>query len=273
VHAKFQDIGDVRGVGCLVHALDKIDEVNRMATRLHQILFRYNKPITAISANANDPTGRPLPPPKIIDAHGTAIGESDTLNKGDDDWISLPGVSTINQLVPQLQYGEALAILQDMMGEIEKDLPELKYYQLSENSTNLSGKAVKLLLSDAIDKVIEVRGNAETALARADAMALTMGVNYGLFKDLGNYAAGDFEHSFTARPVIDPDAGDVAAAIQADVSAGMALSFAMKRNGFTDAEIAENQAALQAQANGQNTDLAALVLDAMRKRDQNNQGA
>ena len=38
VHAKFQDIGEQRGIGAFVHALDKVDEANRMATRLHQML-------------------------------------------------------------------------------------------------------------------------------------------------------------------------------------------------------------------------------------------
>lgn len=197
VHAKFQDVGEKRGVGCFVHALDKIDEANRMATRLHHILFRFNKPTTAVSANAQDAQGRPLPPPTI--AGSSSSGE---VQAPDNDLWLLPGMAKLESIVPNLQYDAYLNAIKDQMDEIKQDLPEIKYFQLSDNGGTPSGKAVRLLLGDAVDKVIELRGNMETALARADAMALTIAQHAGLFKDLGSYDNGDFEHSFAEREVI-----------------------------------------------------------------------
>ena len=77
VHAKFKDIGDERGVGAFAHALDKIDEANRLATRLHQMLFRYGKADMVLEGQGRDTQGRSLPPPNL---NGTQNSESR------DDW-------------------------------------------------------------------------------------------------------------------------------------------------------------------------------------------
>jgi len=267
VHGKFQDIGETRGIGCFVHVLDKIDEANRMATRLHQILYRYNKPTNAITANAMDASGKPLPPPKITGRDGS--DSSGKLKLGDDDLFELPGMAKLEQMVPNIQYNAALDILKAQMQEISTDLPEILYYELKEKG-EFSGRALQTMLGPAIDKVIEARGNAETALVRADQMALTIAGIHGLegFKDLGNFDKGDLAHSFADREVIKLDKKERAENVKADVESGMALEFAMKQNGYTDDEIAANRTALAEQKKGEADVLGKLVLDAMRNRDQ-----
>src|SRR3990172_2093424 len=143
-HAKFQDIGEKRGLGAFVHALDKIDEANRAATRLHQILFRYNKPTKAISANGMDANGKPLPPPRLTDSEGNLLGSGEDVDTGDDDDIvSLPGMAKMEYLIPNINYDAALKILQDQMSELEEDLPEMAYYRLKADS-NISGRALRM---------------------------------------------------------------------------------------------------------------------------------
>lgn len=259
VHAKLRDIGEDRGVGCFVHVLDKIDEANRMATRLHQILFRFNKPTLAVGANANDPQGRPLPPPRI----GTA--GDDEMDIEDNDIIRLPGMATLEMLVPDIKYADALSILDAQMSEIKADLPELKYYEMVDLAAQISGRAVRLMLGDAVDKVIEARGNIETALARADAMALTIGKNAGLFGDIGDYEKGDFAHTFAERDVIPIDTQETAETITAEKSAGFALPFSMRRHGFSEAEIEQNAADLQAERDAQQQGLGNAIMDALRR--------
>ncbi|OGR31699.1 MAG: hypothetical protein A2139_07595 [Desulfobacca sp. RBG_16_60_12] len=239
VHAKFQDIGETRGVGCFVHALDKIDEANRQATRLHQILFRYNKPTNVVSANAMDASGKPLPPPTLTGADGTS-SDSGEITKGDDDVWMLPGMSGLEQLVPNINYADALAILNAQMNELSNDLPEILYYELKDKG-EMSSLALKILLGPAVDKVIEARGNAEPALVRANQMALTIAGIHKLdgFQDLGSFESGALAHTFAERDVIPMSAKERAETVGAEVTAGMPLLFSMKRNGFTDAEIAE----------------------------------
>lgn len=219
VHAKFADIGELRGMGAIVPAIDKIDEANRQATRLAALLFRHNKVTHALEANSMDATGRPLPPPRINDTQDVNASDPSTITVGDDEFYMLPGMSKLVQLVPNINYEAALHVLQDHMLELEQDLPELVMYRISE-SGNLSGRAVRLMLAPAIARLEEARGNAESALIRADQMALTMGSAAGLW-DVGSFEEGDFEHRFEERDVLPNDELERAQAQQAD---GAALS-------------------------------------------------
>jgi hypothetical protein len=241
VHAKFRDVGTARGDNCYIHALDKIDEANMMATRLHQILFRYNKPTTVVMANSEDEAGRPLPPPTIVDRTGDS-SESEAAKVGDEDLWELPGYSKLEHLVPNIQYAEALQILQDQMAELESDLPEILYYQLKEKG-EMSGKALQTLLAGAIDRALEARGNAESALVRAHQMALTIGQLRRLpgfeAATIGTFEAGDFAHSFLERDVVPLSKQDRSEGIKADVDAGISLLFSMKQYGFSEEEIKE----------------------------------
>jgi hypothetical protein len=229
VHTKFRDVGQLRGVSCVRHALSKIDEANRQSTRLAQMLFRYNKPLWAVKANAMDAQGRPLPAPKIKTT-------DTTMEMKDDSIIYLPGNSLMESLIPDIKYGEALTIVQDMMNEIEQDLPELRYYSIKDS--NLSGKAIHYLLAGAIDKAMEAQGNFLGGLERLNEMALTVGQFLGLFSPLmGNYANGDFTHSIQPPKMFEIGIDEKSTSLKNLTGAGVPLTLAMALSGFTDAEI------------------------------------
>lgn len=230
VHAKFRDIGRNRGLGCFSHALDKIDEMNRMATRLHQLLFRFNKAVWALSANQVDSMNRPIPAP-ILSASTDGKVDFD-----DDTIFGLPGNSTLHPMVPPIDYGSSLAIVNAMMQEIEKDLPELRYFALVDRG-DLSGVAIRLLMSDAIDRAIEARGNAESALVRVHQMAITVGQTFGLFPNVGTYESGDLDHSFRSRDVFPVSANEKAATFASLINAGMPFEESMRQAGYADDEI------------------------------------
>lgn len=227
----FRNIGDDRGLAAITPALDKIDEVNRQATRLHQILFRYNKALWALSANAMDAQGRPLPPPRLGD-----LSADNTMDLDDDTIVRLPGQATLESLVPNISYDAALSVIAAQMAEIERDLPELAYYEL--RGRNVSGVAAEMLLGDAIDRLLEARGNAEAALIRADQMALTIGAAAGIFADVGAYEDGAFDHSFAERPVLKLSDNERAALVQSWVQAGVPLRTALRRVGWSEDDIA-----------------------------------
>jgi hypothetical protein len=201
VHVPFRDTGDVRGTAAVTHALDKIDESNRVATRLHETLFRHNKPTWVVGANSADKDGRPMSAPRFAGADGKVTG---TVSAEMPDIVYLNGMASLDSLIPNINYAAALDILNAMLTDLEADLPELAFYRLRELSRTgtLSGRAVRLLLSDAVSRILEARGNAEAGLARADMMALTIGANAGLFPNIGAYDNGDFDHTFKDRPVI-----------------------------------------------------------------------
>ncbi len=257
----FRNIGDERGTGAFTLAIDKIDEANRQATRLHQMLYRYNKALWVASANAMDAQGRPLPAPKL------GSSPNDALDLDDDTILRLPGLTTLQGLVPPINYQDALAVLNAQLEEIQRDLPELAYYDL--RGADVSGKAVALLLGDAVDRLLEVRGNAEAALVRADQMALTVGQALNIFTGLGDYAAGDLDHSFAPRPVLELDAEIVATWVQA----GMPLVTVLRDIvGWSAERIAQLLADKDDEAGRQQTQLASALVQAQQGFDQNQDG-
>ena len=261
VHVKHRDVGELRGVGAFTMTLDKIDEINRLATRLHRMLFRHNRNLWVAEANMIDPIGRPMPAPKI------GSDGSDTLEIGDDTVVRMPGNSKLRSMVPQLDYAAALAILESYVGELERDLPELAYARLREKG-DLSGRAVRLLLGDAIDRLLEARGNAEAGLIRANEMALTIGIAMGVWRGLGSWEAGDFAHTFAERDVIQLGEFDRAQIYGEYKRSGMDDVTAMGRAGFSETEIdqaVENQQAAVARAQ---SSLAQALLEQQRQFDQ-----
>lgn len=239
----FKDIGEKRGVGAYTILKDKIDELNRMATRLHSILFRFGKPTMAVQANAMDATGRPMAPPRL----GRRVATNTDTELGDTDVLYLPGQADVKFLVPNIDYQATLAIIQDQLQEIERDAPELSYSRLIENRQDLSSRAVRLMLDPAIKSVLEVRANLELGLIRADQMAITIGQAAGLFsKDLGTYESGAFDHSFVEHDVIPLSEEEQG---KADQSTGQAATYWLQvgikpaaigqRLGFKPSEIGE----------------------------------
>jgi hypothetical protein len=196
VHAKFRDIGEPRGIGAVTLSLRKIWEADLIATSLHQRLFRYNKPDWVMSA-ASPEAGKYGAPPDL----SNVVDHAEQVQIDGETYYGLPAGWDLRSLVANVDYRSALAILQEHMRELEADMPELAWYRLRELG-QISGRAVRMLLSDPIANALEARGNAETALVKANMMALSMMQNFGLVRDIGSFDAGDFEHGFEHRDII-----------------------------------------------------------------------
>lgn len=266
VHAQFRDVGDMRGVGCFVPVLDKIDELNRIATRLHQMGFRNMRNIWASLRSGVDGSNRPLPAAPVGRAMtainqargGTVYNDNGTVRAtADETFIDLPGSTDLKSLVPQLAYGDLLDVVREAMNELESDLPEIRWYRLAEQGADLTGRAIRLLMAPAAKRVEEARGNGETALARADEMALSMAQAIGLFGGIGTYENGDLAHSFEPREVFPETRYDEAEANRAEgqaaqalKSAGVPLSTILTRTlGMTDEEARRTLAMAEREAN------------------------
>lgn len=239
VHAKFKDAGEPRGVGVFTLELDKIDEANRIATRLHEIAFRFNRPYIAVGSNDRDSAGRPLPAPRLADRNGNDITSADELTD-DESLVRLPGMTSLEMMVPKIDFDGHLKILNDQMDELKQDLPELRYYDIKKPE-GISTETMRMMLSNAIDRALEARGNAQTALIRANQMALTIGKSRGFdgFADLGEYESGGLDHAFAEQEVIPLSPKERAEAVGVAVTAGMDILFAMRKQGYTAEEVNE----------------------------------
>lgn len=236
VHCMFINEGNERGTACITPVLDKVNELNGMVTRLHQMLFRFGKPTLLLGGGGRDKSGKPLPPPRIMNTDGET--ETTSLDIEDDTILRLPGDVQMTALVANLNYGAFLDTVNAQLRDIEQDLPELRYGKFLDQPPEISGKAMRIMLSDAIDKVVEVRGNAEAALIRANQMALTIGQNKGLFTGLGDYESGALDHSFAKREVIELSDSERAQNTQIFVTTGVPLDEALVRYaGWNEAEV------------------------------------
>ena len=157
VYCPFVDFNGMRGLGCTAHTLDKIDELNRMATRLHQLLFIYNKPYNAALSSGQDSNGRPIPK-KIKQINLNSNNENTNLDNQDAyvdidrTILDLTGYDKIEDLIPNLNYDHALKILQAQEHDIELDLPELKSFAMEGSDLAGAGKALRIILANAITR-------------------------------------------------------------------------------------------------------------------------
>lgn len=261
VHTKFKDVGNLRGQSCVYHALDKIYEANRLATRLHDLQFRHNKPVWAVLANASDKEGRPIPAPRIktsgLGADATSAEETKEFMFG--DMVSLPGMSTLQALIPDINFEAALNILKDQMNELEQDLPELRWYSL--NESQLSGAAIQKLLAGAIDRAMDGRNNFLSSMKRTNEMALTIGMFMGIVPaNLGTFDSGDFDHDIIVDEAFGQTIEERATALKSLTDAGMPIEVAMKQTGFSEEDIQAVVDINQEKASQRNSDLTASLL-------------
>lgn len=259
-----------RAMGAFTLSIDKIDEVNRQVTQLHTMLFRYNKPLWVTERTDKDAQNRPLPALQAGVSSNLLRQDRGTDGLSDnDDIINLPGASTMQSLIPSIDYMSALEIINAQMAELEKDLPELAYYNLR-SGIDLSGRAIRLLLGDTLDRALEARQSAESALIRADNMALTIGEAIGRWSNIGVFANGDFEHTFRIRPILETPESESAQTFQTWVQSGAPANFALRRIGSTEETIEKYESDVQEQKAGQNSDLASALLNARRNFDSGN---
>lgn len=246
VHAKFRDVGEQRGVGAFTLSLDKIDEINRMATRLGQQLYRHVDATWAVTSTVIDREGRPLPALRP-GPDGTVTGAT-TIRVGEGSFLSLPGGYDLKSLVPELDYAAMLNAIAQAVGDLGEDLPEMAYWRIPEVQGDASGRALRVKLLPAMARAEEARSNLEDALVRANQMALTIGQAAGLevFRGIGSFDAGAFVHTFQERDVIPLSDLEkwqaevqswTAAKLQKD--AGVTTDQILKERDYTEDEIAE----------------------------------
>lgn len=271
-HCLFKDVGELWGMGCFAHTIEKQIEADRAVTRLHQMLYRNNKNtwiLEAPDAIASD--GRPssVPPPRIAGLSGSSSADG-VVDVGGESMGRVTAGWTIKSLVPQLQYDAALSILNAHQAELTHDLPELLYYSASELGANASGRARRIHLTPAIDRALEARANLEASLIRLNQMALTLGRNAGLFPEsIGTYENGDFAHRFKERDVLPADELEEAQAHKALHEGrlvehewlAVATALELERAGYSADEIRQIEEAREATAQ----DAADRLLTAMER--------
>lgn len=221
VDIKAQDTGRRFPAPIFNHALPLVDESNSMATRYHDLLFRFNKPYKAIQGIGNDHLGRPQNAPSLQHEQARVAfgGElatllasqttSDDLTLGGDIVLGLPGNTTAVDLTPGLDYRAMREAILLMADEMEQELPELLYFKTLDKA-EISGRALRLIMAGAIDRTYEMRGNIETGVMDLNKMGLSIAQikNIEGFREsqIGKYDPAkpdeSFKHQFLERDIL-----------------------------------------------------------------------
>lgn len=266
VHVKFRDIGAERGLSSFAHAEADIREADRIATKLHDMLFP--DVVWVLSRNQVGPDGESLPPP-VIEGRGWATGyehvnasqeaRDGLVDVGGERMARLPGTSTLEPKIPDIKFEPHIQALENQVQTVEKKLPELAYYKLRE--LELSGVAMRTSLMDVTDRVAEAEQNFHAGLVRTHEMALTIGQVTGLEgfepESIGTFEDGNFAHSI--EPVeLFPETREEAATtekLEVEVMADHAelgtLSYYLEERGVEEEKRNEILAAVAAKEGGQ----------------------
>jgi len=180
-------------------SLSKIDEMNDLASTIHDAIRKNMAPPWAASGKFQTlPTGsaKPKVPTEERDEMGV---------------IKFPEGTTFTPLVLPIDVPGSIATLDKLIGEVEKDMPQLAIQRIRERSGDVSGVAVRQLYTDASDRIIETQGNYDAATVAAIQMAVTIG-GIGRYRgfeafDINSYDAGDLDFTIKERPVF-PDEVD-----------------------------------------------------------------
>jgi hypothetical protein len=239
VRTPFQELDDGRAIGAVQLAIEAIIESDLSATNLHSLIFSDLAGAKVLKSSGTDAYGRPLPPPVVRDApaDGQAGRQSDGAVKverrGGREFWQLPAGQELQDVIPNIDFLAALAVLQDHDEHLRELMPALAYLRISEmTGGDLSGRAISYKLRPFVDQVEEARENVLASRKQANAIALTMGMAAGIFSGLGTFEAGDFEHDYEDTPILAvsslddaEEARTRAQAAQAFASAGVPMSY------------------------------------------------
>ena len=263
VTVKHQDVGLEWGWSELHAGLPKFREIDDIASALDdQIrkavnapwLFNFPKSVTSTAIARTRPTrenaepGRAEIPSLYVDRE-SAKGQA---------------------LIADLDIAAVSARISELQTELTRDYPELDLERHTA-SGDASGRALRYAQQPVAAKVQMRRAGYDSALVRAQQMAIAIGGMRGYDGydgfSLDSYAAGDLEHSIGARPVFAVDPLDkieedtaLWGLIKAQVDTGYPLELALRDQGFdekkitaalkaADAKAEQDQARFDAQVN------------------------
>lgn len=189
VLANHKNVGGIFGATPYHTAIPKINELNDQSSLLNDQLRRSVRPVwlfTGVKAS------------KI---------EFD-LSRDDLPAVYAGEGATATAMTGNVDATSVLTNIQNILEEIERDLPELAIGRLRAMGTPPSGVALNIIYSDASNRIIEARANYDAALIVAHNMALAIGGLNRLDGFTGYnpamFLAGMYTHRIKERPVF-PD--------------------------------------------------------------------
>lgn len=174
VIARHKDVGDMFGADVFDGDYIKLEELNSIATHGLDNLHKNIDPAVVLWTDT-----------RITDALKKSNEAESGGGETDDGWTYkasnafkiLKGGQggKIEPLVGRLASDEVLKQLESLIGQIEKDHPELVYYDKLREMQYVSGPGARALIGDTESNYLEACANYDEALERALEMAIAIG--------------------------------------------------------------------------------------------------
>ncbi len=233
--------------------VDQVDRYNALGLKVD----RLNRPTGVIHGRHSDSDGRPMPAPRIATEEVESTYQEAA--EGAFGWLRVPGNSQFDWAASPIDLATARAQMLDVRQGVEASLPEYRVATL--DATQVATETLQMLLSQAGQRVLELRGALERSLVRAQMMAISIAQAAGLegfdAATVGSWAAGTIEHAFAARDVFETPMAIKATTLKELVAAGWPVKLAMRRAGFSEEDVDEYDTMAAEESLRQRTTLAA----------------
>lgn len=256
VWCKHADVGGDHGSPAMSGSFGKIDELNSIVSHVHDQMHKVIGAPLMISADG-----------AINNLFGNKTrGQTNEFEKPAQEqenvlMLKAPPGSTVSPLAGDLSLADAAVHIDRLIGEIEKDHPELTYYEQMRNMSQVTGPAAQRLAGDVASRLVDAQAMYDQASMRIFQMAVAMGgmrANSGAWGalsrqqqkftpfDLQSYQRGDLDMAIMPRPLMMPTKMEVAQEKQAFWTgvgvavqqAGMPLEAVLRDEGWDDDELA-----------------------------------
>jgi len=251
VWIKHIDVGGHHGSPAIAGSFGKIDELNNLASHVHDQIHKViGAPILISSSSAI--TNISNTPKRVPTADFPSVEsdqESVLMLKGSAD-------SRVSSLAGNLNLTEALAAMKDLLGEIEQDHPELVFYRELRAMSQVTGPAASRLVGDVASRFAEVAASYDQANIKLFQMATAIAgfrANSGAwgilnrqqqkFKPytLDSYENGDLDMAIMPRALLTPTRHELAQenelmwkGVWYAAEAGVSAEFVLREAGWTE---------------------------------------
>lgn len=256
--------GGDRGSPAIAGSMPLIDELNGQASLTHDQVRRIvGAPfIMWAQGSIQNLFGQPKRGDTSDFVEPAGDTESILMLKG-------PAGGKIDSLAGNLDIAAAYSVVDKLLAQVEKNHPELTFYEQLRSMSQVTGPAAQRLVGDVETRISKAQANYDRGNIALFAMATAIAgyrANNGDWGDLNrqqqkflpfnldSYERGDLDMAIMPRPLLTPTKLEHAQenqalwlGVQAAAKAGVPLPLVLKSEGWTDQELAELEQAQQAQ--------------------------
>ena len=198
VAVQHRDVGNSYGGNAWYTSMHKINELNDIASILNDGARRQvQMPLVAFGQRLVNDFG--------TDQSTNSVNRSDKPRKDTVTVLEMNENARLEALPPTISIADTLGLIEQIVSELENDMPELALHRLRESSVQ-TAPGIRSAYSDAVSRFEEGQGNYDAGLIEAQKMAVAIGGmrNYTGYQgfNIMSLERGDLEHQIGQRPVI-----------------------------------------------------------------------